>query len=174
MLIKLSRKDSHTSEIMGADTVALCKMQNFQPRLENEAQSREEANAFGYKAEFAVARLFDVEPPVINVLSDGGVDLWIQDTSIDVKFTNQEYGPLIFDSMAKFRAEIAILVGRTDDEDVMRINGWMSRKEFKTCYEKTDFGYGTRLTVEHNNLHPIETLWRHFMERRFGVNDEKN
>lgn len=168
MLIHLSKKDAHTSEIMGADTVALCKMQGFQPRLENEAQSREEANAFGYKAEFAIARLFDVEPPAINVLSDGGVDLWIDDTSIDVKFTNQYQGPLIFDSLAKFRASIAILVCRTEDDDVMKVSGWISRKEFKTCCAKADFGYGPRLYMNAIDLYPIETLWRFFMERKFG------
>jgi len=169
MLIKLSRQDSHTSEIMGADTVALCKMQNFQPRLENEKQSREEANAFGYKAEFAVARLFGAEPPQINVLSDGGVDIWIEDTPIDVKFTNQEHGPLIFDSMAKFRANIAVLVGRTSDDDVMRINGWIFRKDFKDLCKKTDFGYGPRLFMEHDELEPIEQLWAYFAKQKWGV-----
>lgn len=168
MLVHLSKKDAHTSEIMGADTVALCKMQGFQPRLENQAQSREEANAFGYKAEFAVARLFDVEPPAINVLSDGGVDLWIDDTSVDVKFTNQFDGPLIFDSLAKFRAQLAILVCRTDDDDVMKVSGWISRKEFKNRAEKADFGYGLRLYMEAHDLHPIESLWKHFMQARFG------
>ena len=92
MKVRLSRQDSHTSEIMGADTVALCKMQGFNPRLENERQSREEANAFGYKAEFAVARLFNAEPPVINVLSDGGVDLWLDGIPVDVKFTTKSKG----------------------------------------------------------------------------------
>jgi hypothetical protein len=166
---KLTRQDSHTSEIMGADTVALCKLQGFNPRLENERQSREEANAFGYKAEFAVARLFDVEPPVINVLSDGGVDLWMDDTPVDVKFTNEEQGPLIFDSMQKFRAEIAILVGRTDDDDVMSINGWVTRKEFKASAGKHDFGYGERLFMGHTEMNPIETLWRFLAEKKWGI-----
>lgn len=169
MLVKLSRCDSHTAEIMGADTVALCKLQGFEPRLENEKQSREEANAFGYKAEFAVARLFNAELPQINVLSDGGVDIWLDDIPVDVKFTNQEYGPLIFDSMAKFRAEIAILVGRTSDEDVMRVNGWIFRRDFKDHCQKTDFGYGPRLFMEHDALEPIESLWAYLAHRKWGV-----
>jgi hypothetical protein len=154
---------------MGADTVALCKLQRFSPRLENENQSREEANAFGYKAEFAVARLFNSELPQINVLSDGGVDLWIDDIPVDVKFTNQEHGPLIFDSMAKFRAEIAVLVGRTSDDDVMRINGWMHRSDFAVHCKKVDFGYGLRLCVEAEMMEPIATLWEFLQVRKWGI-----
>ena len=54
MLVKLSRQDIHSSEVMGADTVKLCEMQGFSPRLENDRQSRVEANIYGFKAEFAV------------------------------------------------------------------------------------------------------------------------
>jgi len=170
MLIQLSPKDSHTASTMGADTVALCKMQGFSPRLENASQSREEANAFGYKAEFAVARLFNCEPPVLNVLSDGGIDLWIGNVSVDVKFTNKEYGSLIFDNLDKFRAQIAILVGRTDDPNVMRVNGWMSKKNFAARCQSKNFGYGDRLIVEWDNLNSIESLWKIFAELKFAPN----
>ena len=170
MLIQLSPKDSHTASTLGADTVALCKMQGFNPRLENASQSREEANAFGYKAEFAVARLFNCEPPVLNVLSDGGIDLWIGNVSVDVKFTNKEYGSLIFDNLDKFRAQIAILVGRTDDPNVMRVNGWMSKKNFAARCQSKNFGYGDRLIVEWDNLNSIESLWKIFAELKFAPN----
>ena len=66
---------STTLHTMG-DTVALCKMQGFPPRLENKNQTREEANALGFKAEFAVARLLGTSLPTINIVTDGGVDLW--------------------------------------------------------------------------------------------------
>ena len=95
MYIKLSNKDVHTCSTMGADTVKLCEMQGFKPRLNNSNQTRIEANIYGYKAEFAVARLFNIELPTINVVSDGGVDLWLEDLSIDVKFTNKEEGDFI-------------------------------------------------------------------------------
>ena len=170
MLIQLSQKDSHTASTMGADTVALCKMQGFSPRLENALQSREEANALGYKAEFAVARLFNCEPPVLNVLSDGGIDLWIGNVSVDVKFTNKEYGSLIFDNLDKFRSQVAILVGKTDDPNVMRVNGWMSKKEFSVRHTTKDFGYGERLIVEWDKLNSIESLWKIFAELKFAPN----
>ena len=167
MLIKLSKPDAHASKVMGADTVKLCEMQGFKPRLENENQSRVEANVYGFKAELAVARLLDLEPPTINVVTDGGVDLWFDDISIDVKFTNSEHGPLIFDTIPKFRAQIAVLVGRTESPSTMRINGWVDRKTFKQQSKPQDFGYGQRLMMEHDQMMPIETLWKHLMQHKF-------
>ena len=69
MLVRLNKQDTHASELMGADTVKLCEMQGFPPRLENEQQSRAEANIYGFKAEFAVARVLGVDPPTVNVLT---------------------------------------------------------------------------------------------------------
>lgn len=167
MLVTLSKQDAHSSKLMGADTVKLCEMQGFKPRLENDNQSRTEANIYGFKAEFAVARLFALEPPTINVLTDGGVDLWCGDSSIDVKFTNAEFGPLVFDQIPKFRAQIAVLVGRTEDPNEMRINGWVDRRTFKQECSPVNFGYGDRLKMEHDELFPIETLWKRLMETKF-------
>ncbi len=171
MLVQLSRKDALTAKLMGADTVALCKMQGFAPRLENDSQSREEANALGYMAEFAVARLLDLEPPEINVLSDGGVDLWMNDRSIDVKYTNMTKEPvLIFDNMAKFRAEFAILVtSESYDDELFRVHGWISRRDFKKIAEPRDFGYGERLVVEAEYLRPIEEFWGRMKAEQMGT-----
>jgi len=167
MKFRLSRKDLLTAECMGADTVALCeKLMGFKPRLENEKQSRVEANILGYKAEIAVARLLDIDLPTVNVMTDGGVDLWFDDVAIDVKFTNKEFGPLIFDSMAKFKADVAVLVGATDDPAVMRINGAYSRVDFEfDCYRK-DFGYGEREVIDAEDVRPIEWLWLNLMKKR--------
>jgi len=167
MLVKLNNQDIHSAEIMGTDTAKLCELQGFSPRLDNKRQSRAEANVFGFKAEFAVARLLGVDPPTVNVVSDGGVDLWFEQVSIDVKFHNAEFGSLIFDSMDKFKSRIAILVGKTADPTVMRINGWIDRKRFEVERYEKDFGYGVRLAMDHDHLLAIEELWRVLMEYRF-------
>jgi len=166
MIIELSKKDLHSSHLMGADTVALCEMQGFKPRLENDQQSRVDANIEGFKAEFAIARLFDIEPPTINVLTDGGVDLWLGDKSIDVKWTRGN-SFLIFDSLEKFKADIAILVVRTGIQSAMKVHGWISQEEFSArCYRR-DFGYGDRLVVDAENLWPIERLWLEHVQEKF-------
>lgn len=167
MKIRLSKQDSHTCQLMGADTVKLCEMQGFTPRLDNKKQSRVEANVYGFKAEFAVARLFNLELPTVNVATDGGVDLWFDDFTIDVKFTNDEYGNLIFDSMQKFKSQIGVLVGKTNDPDVMHINGWIDRNNFKNKCHNHNFGYGDRLYLKHDELFPTESLWSRLMQHKF-------
>lgn len=167
MILRLSKQDAHTCQLMGADTVKLCEMQGFAPRLDNKKQSRTEANVYGFKAEFAIARLFNLDLPTVNVATDGGVDLWFGDFTIDVKFTNDEYGNLIFDSMEKFKSQIAILVGRTEDANIMRVNGWMDRGSFQTDCHRHNFGYGDRLYLKHNELFKIETLWARLMQHKF-------
>lgn len=169
MRFQLSKQDIHASELLGRDTVALCKKMGFSPRLENDRQSREEANILGFKAEFAVARLLGLDTPTLNVLSDGGVDLWAGDVSIDVKFTNKERGPLIFDSMDKFKATVAVLVGATDDPSVMRINGAITREKFEWACYRHDFGHGEREVMDADALYPIEWLWLNLMKKKYGA-----
>ena len=169
MLIQLSREDVHTCTVLGNDTVKICEMQGFPPRLENKGQSRAEANIFGFKAEYAVARLFNVTPTGLNITSDFGVDLWIDDNPVDVKFSNKQGGPLIFDSMERFKAQIAVLVTRTNDDTVMNVAGWISRYKFNKNCHQANFGYGDRLVIEqdHEAFMPIEKLWWHLQCKKF-------
>lgn len=164
MFVRLSPEDVHTSESMGRDTVALCKMMGFKPRLENENQSREEANVLGFKAEFAVARLLGTTLPTINVVTDGGVDLWFNDVSIDVKFTNRRNTGLIFDNQDKFKSRVAILVAPTTDPSVMNIVGWIGRERFLSLAKTKDLGYGKRLVLSIQHLLGIEVFWKRLHE----------
>ena len=174
MLVQLSQEDNHNCTVLGNDTVKIREMQGFPPRLDNKEQSREEANIFGFKAEYAVARLFNVPPTGLNITSDFGVDLWINDIPIDVKFSNKTDGPLIFDNMEKFKAQIAVLVTRTDDDTVMNVAGWISRFKFRECCHQANFGYGDRLVVDqdHELFLPIEKLWWHLQCRKFGPKEK--
>ena len=69
--------------------------------------------------------------------------------------------------MEKFKADTAVLVGRTERDDVMRINGCVSRNVFEWESYKHDFGYGERLVMDVDQLRPIEWLWRNAMEYKF-------
>ena len=169
MRFQLSQQDVHASELLGNDTVAICKKMGFSPRLENSKQTREEANVVGFKAEFAVARLLGLDLPTLNILGDGGIDLWAGDVSIDVKFSNRERGPLIFDSLSKFRADVAVLVGATDDPSVMSINGAIGKQEFAQRAYIHNFGSGQRKVMDADNLHPIEWLWLNLMKKKHGA-----
>ena len=168
MRVRLSKQDLHECAMLGHDTVKLCEMQGFPPRLENAKQTREEANTYGFMAEYAVARLLDLKTPTLNVTSDFGVDLWWDDVSIDVKFSNKQDGDLIFDTMDKFKSRVAVLVTKTDDEEVMNVVGWVGKKSFGDMARSVNLGYGDRLLVSQDKLLPIERFWLEMQAKKFS------
>ena len=106
MLFELTAEDNHQAILMGNDTVRLCEMQGIKPRMTDKKgmDTRRENNIRAFKAEFLFARLFNLDPPKVNVGSDGGVDFWLGEYSIDVKCSGKVDGPLIFDSPVSFQA----------------------------------------------------------------------
>ena len=160
ILVKLTRQEIHKCYMLGNDTVKLCEMQKASPRLENDKQSRREANVYGFMAEFAVAKLLGLDKTDLTVASDFGIDLWWNDTSIDVKFTNRDDGDLIFDSMSAFKADIAVLVTKTNDKSLMKVCGWMSADDFAEKSEDHNYGHGDRLRVLQPQLEDIKDLWK--------------
>lgn len=168
MLIKLSKEDEHKAQLLGADTVKICEMQKFDPRLDNSKQSREEANICGFKGEFAICRLFNLSEPTFNVLTDGGIDLWFDGISIDVKWTGMKQPAVIFDNLDKFRAKVAILVVSTDDPRVMDVKGYVTKDKFAEKSVNFNYGHGDRLKMDASEITPIEQFWRHMMERRLS------
>ena len=165
MIVRLTKQDLHEAGLLAQDTVFLLERLGVSPRLENEKQSRVEANKLGFMAEFAVCRLFDTEPPRLNIATDGGLDLWLDDVAVDVKFTKT--GKLIFDNPDKFKANVAILATTADQHDCIKLLGWIGRTEFLELCDTHDFGYGERLVMEASELRPLEQLWRKIKERKF-------
>ena len=130
MYFKLNPKDHHDSILMGQDTVRLCEMQGIVPRMTDKKgmATRTENNITAFKAEFLFARLFNLPLPVVNVLSDGGIDFWLGETSVDVKCSSRENGPLIFDTEKSFAAKVAVLYGATDDAEILKLQGASAEK----------------------------------------------
>jgi hypothetical protein len=171
MFFRITQEDLHQSKLKGADTVRLCEMQGITPRLKTDdaMRSRTENNQRAFAAEYLFARLFSLDPPVVNVASDGGIDFWLGDISVDVKCSNSESGPLIFDSMAKFKADVAVAYGATDEPDKFKLHGCVSKQLFgRQSYEK-DFGHGTRLVMDVADLSPIELLWGQWVRKEMSV-----
>jgi hypothetical protein len=167
MYFKLTAKDHHDSILMGQDTVRLCEMQGIVPRMTDKKgmDTRTKNNILAFKAEFLFARLFNLPLPVVNVLSDGGIDFWLGETSVDVKCSSHTDGPLIFDTEKSFAAKVAVLYGATDDPEILKLHGCIGRKTFFEKAYKKDFGYGERFVMNADSLDPIEKLWRFYVEK---------
>lgn len=171
MYFKLTAKDHHDAILMGQDTVRLCEMQGIVPRMTDKKgmETRTKNNILAFKAEFLFARLFGLPLPVVNVLSDGGIDFWLGETPIDVKCSSHTNGPLIFDSEESFAAKVAVLYGATDDPKILKLHGCIGRKAFFKHAYKKDFGYGERFVMNIDSLYPIEKLWRYHVEKNLSV-----
>ena len=168
MLFELSAEDNHQAILMGNDTVRLCEMQGIKPRMTDKKglDTRRDNNIRAFKAEFLFARLFNLDPPKVNVGSDGGVDFWLGEYSIDVKCSGKPSGPLIFDSPASFQADIAVAYSQSDINDrTFNLHGMISKGNFLRKARRHDFGYGERHVVDVDQLELIEKLWRFYIEK---------
>lgn len=165
MKVKLSKSDCHAATILAQDVVRMKELQSVPTKEMN--LSRLDSNVLGFMAEFAVARVFDCEPPRLTFVNDGGIDLWIDDVSIDVKVSKEATGNLIFDDLDKFRAMVAVFVSSLGD-GVFNIQGWISRQAFVNSCNYRDFGYGQRVYVSCDQLLPIGSLWEKIIERRMS------
>ena len=161
--VRLSRREFHEATTLGMDTTKICRMQNTNPRGE---QGRDNSDVLGALAEFAVAKLYGADKPRLNVVSDGGLDLWVGDVSIDVKCTRTDL--LIFDSLDHFKADIAVLVRATDEDDLFDVVGGVSQSAFaQRCFKK-DLKYGSKFVMEGKALSPPEKVWLFLNESRGG------
>jgi hypothetical protein len=174
MKFRLTAKQNHDSILMGQDTVRLCEMQGIIPRMKDKKglDTRTKNNILAFKAEFLFAKLFSLPDPVVNVATDGGIDFWLGDLSIDVKCSTRDSGPLIFDSEDKFAASVAVLYTATDDPRVLNLHGCVTRKDFFERAYRKDFGYGNRYVLDADDMAPIEHLWRYHIETTMAYSGE--
>lgn len=128
--------------------------------------SDNDVDLLGIKAEIATAKLLSLHYNAAKLGIDDGSDLWFGDTSIDVKATFHQSGRLLFKSVDAFRADCAILVTATDQEDVMAVVGGVSRKAFAERHTVEDLGHGQCCTMPQSAVWPIEQMWLQLCLRR--------
>lgn len=129
--------------------------------------SDNDLDLIGIKAEMAAAKLLSLDYTAAKLGVDDGSDLWFGDVSIDVKATLYPTGKLLFKSLEAFRADCAILVTKTQEDDVMSVVGGISRKAFTEGHTVSDLGKGECLTMEQNEIWPIEQLWLRLCGMRY-------
>jgi len=163
IVVRLTSQELHEAICLGQDTDAICqKVMGYTPRDPGSNKVRSEID--GARAEFAVAKLFGLGKPTLNILGDGGKELWFNGISIDVKFTNTDH--LIFDDVDAFKADVAVLVSsHEDDPCLLTVVGCVSRSEFAASSVPQKRKYGTKLCMKVEDLAPPEALWRSAVAR---------
>ena len=121
----------------------------------------------GIRAEMAVAKLLGADYSAMALGIDDGVDMWVGDVSIDVKATFHETGRLLFKSHDSFNADLAILVTRTEAEDVMNVVGGVGRAVFLREAAQADLGRGLCYVMDQIELMPMPDIWAKLCERKY-------
>lgn len=166
MLVRLSRKEMALARQSSALRWQLARASGV-ANQKRAAESDNDLDYLGIRAEMATAKLIGADYSAAAMGIDDGVDMWHGDTSIDVKATFHQSGRLLFKSLSAFSADVAILVTKTGDEDVMNVVGGIGRAAFQSNAEKVDLGRGPCFVMSQDSLLEMPELWRRLCQRRF-------
>lgn len=123
----------------------------------------------GICAETAVCKIFQVPYDPCRLGYDTGVDFWLGNIGVDVKATFHQHGKLLFTSAEAFRAPVAVLVTATDQPNVLRVVGCISKKVYLERCVDFDIGKGKSLSVSQDELSDLSQLWSASVKDRLNV-----
>jgi hypothetical protein len=145
------------------------KRQLFKRKLAVETQKYDrkrtdwEIAFYGFMGEVAVARALCLSPDeTVLAGGDGGVDLVINNTTLQVKtpLTKATKDFLYFNDETRFNCDFGVLCNVDSDETAVLIRGAISRVDFIHRAAVRDFGYGERLVVHASELLSMDDLIR--------------
>ena len=155
MIVNLSRAEESMCAQAGNArySFARCAKLNNQNVVQ-----RTDLDVLGIRGEMAVAKVFDLDWSAFNLGHDGGVDMFFDDTSIDVKTGFENARMLLFRNQEKFRSDVAVFCRQSGD--AIEVVGWINRDDYKFRSKKVDLGHGESWGLEDKFLNKIEVLWK--------------
>jgi hypothetical protein len=99
----------------------------------------------------------------ITPSGDNGHDL-VTALGKNIQVKTSTLPQLIFNAPELFVSDVAVLVQFFGDKQLPHVDsrfelvGWVTREVFLANHYKHDYGYGTRLVMDANQLQPIEVL----------------
>jgi hypothetical protein len=171
LLIRLTPAELSRCKQAAALRWQLARASGVVDQRRDSSRQLNDLDLLGVKAEQAVAKALDLEYTPTALGIDDGADLYAGDVSIDVKATFYPTGKLLLRSQAQAKAHVFVLVAAVKDEEaVMRLCGWISRREFLAQCKTIDLGHGPGLAMEQSDLRHLTELWGLLVTRRHGPN----
>ena len=159
MIIRLSAKEISMCRQAATMRWQLARLSGVKNQRRDSGRSDNDLDYLGLRSELAVSKAFNIQHNLFQLGIDEGVDLWLDDISIDVKSTFYKTGKLLFKNAEAFKASCAVLVCE-NLENEMIIAGYVPKKIFlENCYKK-DLGHGIGLVLDQEKLRPISNLWK--------------
>ena len=142
--------------------------------------SSEAVDLMGRLGEMAAVQAFGLDIDILNWeighAGDSGADFTAFGLTWDAKTSTRQ--ELIFDDVAAFKAQAAVLVQMLGDrrhpiDGTFRVGGVCSRARFLRECESHDYGHGTRLRLHSSRLVPVRQFLDEAAIRAFwGVTPE--
>ena len=168
--IRLKKSEISSCEQFAALRWQLARMSSVANDRRDPSRTDNDIDLLGIKAELAVSKLFNLDFSPSSLGIDSGNDLYIdvgtKEISIQVKSSFYPNGRLLFKSLESFTSDIAILVTASEEQDLMIVKGWISKKDFISANYKKDLGHGEGHMVDQEALKDIPTLWKHIVTAR--------
>ena len=121
-------------------------------------------NLMGQLGEMACGRGLGLQVDrTITPSGDNGHDL-VTKLGKNIQVKTSTLPQLIFNAAELFVSDIAVLVQFYGDKQLPHVDsefdlvGWVTRESFLANHYLHDYGYGTRLVMDANQLQPIESL----------------
>ena len=172
MKIRLKRSEIAIAQQAAALRWQLARASGVENKRIDQTRTDNDVDLLGIKAEIAVAKIFNIPFSASELGVDSGNDLFInagaRELSLQVKATFYEKGRLLFAGNKPFTWDAAILVCSTDEPNVMRIDGWISRKDADSAVLIKDLGQGNGRCIEPESLSSIEELWAFIQRMRYS------
>ena len=160
--VVLSPRELSDCEQAAAFRWQLARSSGVVNQRRDDERSDNDIDLLGIKAELAVSKLFNIKHDVFRFGVDSGVDMWLDDLSIDVKATFHKDGHLLFKNIEAFRADFGVLVTQENPIGPLSIVGFCSRKKFALSSFPKNFGKGMGVALGQKDLQPMEKLWRYW------------
>jgi hypothetical protein len=118
----------------------------------------------GFLGEYSWERIFHQRPDTRpKIGGDKWKDFCFHGTMVEIK-TSKHF--LVFNNMEHFSAEVAVLIDYDpSDYSLVWLQGWITKQEFREKHFVNNFGYGNKLCVQPNILHPITTLEEYCLKK---------
>lgn len=168
--IRLSREEMATASQGASMRWQLARAAGVANQKHDDSRDDAEIDLVGIKAEIAVAKAYSLHHQPLMSGIDDGIDMFAGDIGIDVKAAFSQTGNLLFKRRDAFRADVSVLVAQGHEEDIMIIQGWVSKDRFlRDCEVEKIGGTGRALFLSQDKLAKPETLWRYIVNTNMGV-----
>lgn len=164
--IHLNREEMATCDQAASLRWQLARSAGVYNQRRDDTRDDTEVDLLGIKGEMAVAKAYDLTFNPFAMGIDDGSDMFFMNRGIDVKTSFHREGNLCFKHIDAFKADIAVFATVSERDDVMLIQGWVTRERYRKEATVRDMGSGRAMALPINRLSLPEKLWRFFTNLR--------